>query len=394
MPDFLHQTWVQIIIAIILALVPVLIWMNVLFLKHEASKAALIKVFLFGTLTVIPILGFQYFFIHYFNFDVYYEIEHSVKYVALGHLLTFVAVGVFEEIAKFNMLRHLKWAKIEIQSINDAMRYILLIALGFAFSENILYFWQIWGADIAIYGSEQARVGALFHAFVFRSIFTAAAHMTFSSIVAYYYAIGKFGNPIMELDRWTGKRHVFAEWIQKTFGIQGKNIFHIQKTLQGLLLAMGLHALFNFSLQMNRLGYALMLVVFGFVMIVYLRKKRTTYLVFTDQEKTRPSTIGKPEENVVIELMGMWLNEGKYKEVIEICDRLGQRDPDNLVIKLFRAKAADRKKIDRVKKAIHMLFTDEEYDVKKEEMSLFERLKQTQQKKEELFCAWKPKGVS
>ena len=107
-----------------------------------------------------------------------------------------------------------------------------------------------------------------------------------------------------------------------------------------------------------------------------------TYLVFTEEEKARPSTIGTEEENVVIELMGMWINEGKYKEVIEICDRLSLRDPDNNVVKLFRAKAIDLKKIDRVKRAIHLLFSEEDYDVEQEELSLFARLKNTQDQQE------------
>jgi O-antigen ligase/tetratricopeptide (TPR) repeat protein len=88
-------------------------------------------------------------------------------------------------------------------------------------------------------------------------------------------------------------------------------------------------------------------------------------------------------KNVVIELMGMWLNEGKYKEVIEICDRLAKRDPDNNVVKLFRAKAVDMKKMDRVKKAINLLFSEEDYDVEQEEMSLFDRLKSMQEKQKD-----------
>jgi len=203
--------------------------------------------------------------------------------------------------------------------------------------------------------------------------------MIFSGIVGYYYAIGKFGNPVLELERWTGKQHTFIEWIQKKFGL-GNNVFHIQKTMKGLLIAMILHACFNFSLQMNKIDYAAAIVIVGFIIVIYLSKQRMNYLVFTETEKSRPSSIGEKEENVVIELMGMWLNEEKYKEVIEICDRLGKRDPDNLVIKLFRAQAVDRKKIARVKRAIHLLFSEEEYDVEEEEMSVFERLKKKQEK--------------
>ncbi len=52
--------------------------------------------------------------------------------------------------------------------------------------------------------------------------------------------------------------------------------------------------------------------------------------------------MGKKDEEVVVELLGMWFNEKKYVDVIHICERLLQRDPDNNVIKLFKAKALDK----------------------------------------------------
>lgn len=382
MPDLSTLSIPQLAIAISLAFLPVLIWMNLLFKKDKSTRKTLVKVFLFGVFSVIPILAIQYLWILYPQFDVYTLAQQSVTNVNLGFLFTYIAIGAFEEVTKFNMLRHLHWTKVEIKSVSDAMQYIFVIALGFAFTENILYFYSV---------AHMGQLKDLFTAVIFRSTYTAAGHMLFSGIVGYYYAIGKFGNPVLELDHWSGKKHVVLEWAQRHLKLQNKSMFSLQKTLQGLFLGMGMHALFNFSLQMNKMGTAAAVVVFGFILVIYLSKKRTTYLVFTDEENARPSTIGKAEENVVVELMGMWMNEGKFKEVIEICDRLAKRDPDNNVVKLFRAKAIDNKKIQRVKKAIHLLFTDEEYDVEKEEMSVFERLKKTQQKKAAIL---QPKEIS
>lgn len=364
----------QLSLSILMALLPVLIWLNIFFKNDKASQKPLLKSFLFGVFSVVPLMAIQYLWLLHPEFDVY-QLAGSSDNVALGFLGTFVAIGVFEEFTKFNMLRHLKWAGVEIRSVNDAMRYIFAIALGFAFTENIFYFYSL---------SSSSQVANLIAAFGFRSTFTTAAHMVFSGIVGYYYAIGKFGNPVLELDRWTGEKHGVLNLFQKTFGLKDYNLFRFQKTMQGLTFAMLLHALFNFSLQFNRMDYATAIVAVGFVLVVYLNQRRTTYLVFKEAELARPSTIGKAEERVVIELMGMWMREGKYKEVIEICGRLSQRDPDNNVVKLFRAKATDRRKMERVKKAIHLLFTDEDYDADKEELSLFERLKRTQDLKKSL----------
>ena len=46
-----------------------------------------------------------------------------------------------------------------------------------------------------------------------------------------------------------------------------------------------------------------------------------------------------------MEFIGMAMNEGKLEEVVQICDRLLIRDPDNNVVKLFKAQARDKLKL-------------------------------------------------
>ena len=375
MSEWLHDKGFEVGISLLLALIPVFIWMTFFLKTNRDCAKTLIKVFLFGAVAVVPILLLQYMWLLYPQFDIYERIIQTESRFNLGFLATFTAIGVFQEMTKFDMLRRLSWINVKIETINEAIRYSLVVALGFAFTENLLTFSDVLASE---------QLGKLFYELSFRSIFTGAAQMVFSGILAYYYAIGKFGNPVLELDRWTGRRHRLFEWVQRYSGIKQKNVFQFQQSMEGLLIAMVLHAFFNFSLQMGHWDYAAGLVVCGFVFILFLSKKRTNYLVFTSKEKARPSQIGKAEENVVIELMGMWFNEGKFNEVIEICDRLMQRDPDNKVVKLFRAKAVDRKKIERVKKAIHLLFSEEDYDMEQEELSLFERFKRAQAKKKEV----------
>lgn len=52
--------------------------------------------------------------------------------------------------------------------------------------------------------------------------------------------------------------------------------------------------------------------------------------------------MGKKDEDVVVDLLGMWFNDKRYVDVIHVCERLLQRDPDNNVVKLFKAKALDQ----------------------------------------------------
>jgi hypothetical protein len=52
--------------------------------------------------------------------------------------------------------------------------------------------------------------------------------------------------------------------------------------------------------------------------------------------------MAKTDEDVVIELLGMWFNKNKFVEVLHICERLLKRDPDNKIVKLFKAQAMDK----------------------------------------------------
>lgn len=365
----------QIGLALFLAVLPVLMWLQLFFMNESGSHRPLIKAFLLGVFSVVPLMVIQYLWLLHPEWNVYEKAGAAFQnQTTLGFLSVFVAIGVFEEITKFNMLRYAHWFKLEVNSVSEAMRLIAAIALGFAFTENLFYFYSIATSGV---------FAELVAAFTFRSTFTTAGHMVFSAIVGYCYAIGKFGNPVLELDRWTGTPHPMIAWLQRRLHFHGETVFRFEKTIQGVFFAMLAHALFNLALQFHRVEYAAGIVAMGFIFILYLSRKRSTYLVFTEKEQRRPSTIGKTEENVVIELMGLWMKEKKYKEVIEICDRLSQRDPDNNVVKLFRATAIDRKKIDRVKKAIRLLFTDEDYDAEQEEISLFQRLKHVQTLKDQ-----------
>ncbi|MFC1616350.1 PrsW family intramembrane metalloprotease [Patescibacteria group bacterium] len=350
-----------------------IIWLRFI-IKSKRSRKRIIIVFIIGIFSIVPILALQYIWLLRPELNLYQTLQQSSSNVHLGFLYTFIAVGVFEEFAKFITLINLKWIKIPINNVNEAMRYALVIALGYAFSENIMYFMAM---------IKTGQLASLYSVFVLRSTFTIAGHMAFSSIVVYYYSIGKFGNPILEMDKWLGKKHSILSGIKRMLGFKEKNLFLFYSVLRGLLFGMIIHAAFNFALHFQKIDYAFIIVAIGFIWALYLSNKRQSYLVFTRQEEMRPSSIPKKEEDVIIELLGMWFQEEKYNEVIEICNRLKKRDPDNLVVKLFREKAKDARKIKRVRKAIKLLFSDEDYDVQEEEISWFKRMKERKKTKEE-----------
>ncbi len=194
---------------------------------------------------------------------------------------------------------------------------------------------------------------------IFRSIFTICAHLVFSGILGYYYSIAKFADPFIEQERWEGRKYRLIEFLNTHAGIPKSVLYRKLKILQGVLLAAVTHAFFNYLLDFRQLHYAILLVVVGFIYVYYLMTRKAGHLLL-GYTKQRKSLMAPRDEDVVVELLGMWINEGKFAEVESICKRLLQQDPDNKVVKIFLAKAHDKKKLRHAISAIKALFSPDD----------------------------------
>ncbi|KKP40055.1 MAG: hypothetical protein UR28_C0003G0049 [Candidatus Peregrinibacteria bacterium GW2011_GWF2_33_10] len=344
----------------LLAVIPVMLWIPIFHYKNNKSKKIIIFIFLLGTLTVLPIIGLQYLWVYYPQFDIYAHINSSVTNVHLGFLLTFIFVGIFEEIAKHSVVHYVDHSKIQVETINDAILFGILAALGFSFTENIFYLNSIIKSGNFI---------NLMAVFSFRSIVTMCAHMVFSGIMGYYYGMAKFADPFYSEAGWRGKKFVIADFLYRLIKFKKIHSYRISTMMKGLFIAMSLHAAFNFFLQFQMLWQAVILIFGGYLYIHHIMRRKAVH-VLLGVKNQRPSLMAKKDEEVVIELLGMWMNEGKHKEVKEICDRLLQRDPDNPIIKLFKAKAEDSHELNKAYIAIHNLFTENDIQ---EQKSIFEK---------------------
>ena len=332
-------TTVIIALAVSLAIAPVVIWYFVLLRQEHFQKRILFWIFIGGSLSVIPIFLLQYFWKLYPAFDVLKLIESQVANAAEAAILTFVVVGIIEEVMKHSAVRLAEDRHPEyVQTLKHALVFSLVSGLGFAFAENIFYFYNIY----IVYG-----VGDLISSFVFRSIFTAMGHMVFSAIFGYYFGIAKFAHAITSYEKLIGKKFYVTKLFGRLFGWKTYEVYRQKKILQGLLIAMGLHAVFNFLLEMQKVVPVMILIMVSALYVYYLMKRTTGNLLFSFSER-RHSTMAPGDESVVIELLGMWSNEGRYQEVMEICDRLLAKDPDNNVVKLFKAKAKENLKLKTV----------------------------------------------
>lgn len=337
-------------LSIALALIPPILFLVILLTKFRRDKnlKTYIYVFLGGTLTVVPIFLYQLTYKQIAatnpNLDFVGPLKSflSNQHVAFWAILFYFFIALTEEFIKFYVVKELDKRQPElIVTINDALKLGIAAGLGFAFAENIKYFSDFTNFNLS--GSNRG----LIQLFIGRTFITLVAHMMFSCIFAYFYGISKFAKDFLDFEKLQGK------FVQPNDYIKFRN----SNIAKGFILSLLTHAAFNLSLELpniitstsiplERLRLISQISAIGIVisMVVYvgfLLQRKTGNLTFILADKYRSSMAAKDEE-VVLELIGMWYKEGRYEEVEQICQRLLKRDPDNNVVKLFQSHAKDK----------------------------------------------------
>ena len=328
------QPALLIAIATAASALPVAIWLYFIFSKKTKSKKTIALIFALGCLTAPALLGLQYLWNIFPQFNLAAFIENSISDQSTMFIATFVLFGAMEEIIKMVVVAQIDKRTLLISNLNDAVRYSMASALGFSFIENIYYLYQFWPS---------LTTGAVLGMYVFRSIFTTGTHMIFSGIFGHFYGVGKFSIQITKQQEITGKSHPISSVIAKIFNLPLSQAHQQRLITKGLFLAIVLHAIQNFLLQYNNTLPVMLFAVGGFLYFQYLLSRKTGHLILdTDITGSKKSTMAKKDEEVVLELVGMWFKERKFVDVIHICERLLERDPDNKVVQMFRAQALDK----------------------------------------------------
>lgn len=350
----------QFTIFTVIALLPAIVWLGFLFNKGEQGRKTLAWIFIGGALSVVPlwildnlwnpsakygVIRFaqkitenpnilekvqsatDIIWTHTVRLDIFTFLGKSIMDQHIYFVGIFIVVGILEEIVKQWMLRATDKKTLLIKSINDSIKFSFVAGLGFSFAENIKYFYQIWAAG---------GIQELIVPYVFRSVFTAAAHMVFSGIFGYFYGIGKFSIDYTKVNKpnWSSKV------LKRVFNVSESEIYKEQMILKGLIIAIIMHAVFNFLLQLNIILPVIIYICIAFGFLWLLLKKKTGQLVLVGQISN--STMEKNDEDIVVELIEMWFDEDRFVDVIHICERLLKKNPNNNVVKLFKAKALDK----------------------------------------------------
>lgn len=316
------------------ASIPVAIWLYIFFTKSEKSKKTVALIFLLGCLTAPALLGVQYLWDIFPQFNLAALIEDNIATQSRMFIMTFLLFAAMEEIIKMWVVKIIDQKTTLINRVNDSLRYSITSALGFSFTENAYYLYQFW---------DVIGTGELIGLYIFRSIFTTCAHIIFSGVFGYYYGIGKFAISLEKQELYMKKPSLTSRAIAKLFNIPITEGYRQQAILKGLIIAIGMHLTFNYLLQFNIILPVIIAVALGYLFLRHLLSRKTGYLVLlSDPTETHASSMAKKDEEVVIELLALWFEDQRYVDVIHICERLLERDPDNSVVKLFKSKAMDK----------------------------------------------------
>jgi len=365
---------ILIAIATLVAAIPVIIWLTLLFRKGEQSKKTVALVFGIGCFTAPALLLLQYFWNKFPQFNLAALIDDNVRGQNLNFVLMFILFATMEEIIKIYVVTQIDKRTLLIQKISDSIRYSLAAALGFAFTENVYYIINFW---------PKISIGELTGMYIFRSIFTTCAHMIFSGIFGYFYGIGKYSIYLRKQEEVMGYRENIAKIISKIFRIPLSQAYQQKAVLKGMIIAVTAHATYNFLLQYNKVLPVLIFVVLTAIYMYYLMNRKAGHLILsTDITNQKKSTMARRDEDVVIELLGMWFQEKKYVDVMHVCERLLERDPDNTIVKLFKAQAMDKMDSNDIYKKIlgTVVVNPQKNDTSNDQMSKYLKIKEQYQK--------------
>lgn len=175
------------ILLLLLAVLPVAVLAVVVYRQDKYQKepiGQLLKAFLFGILTVIPVGILE---------SALGAFTPSIPILS-GLYEGFAVAGFSEELCKLLMLSWAIWKSREFDEYFDGIVYACFVSLGFACFENIGYvFAQDLFSDALVTGSV-------------RAVLSVPGHFLFGVMMGYYFALAKFDAP-------RRSRHLFMAFL-------------------------------------------------------------------------------------------------------------------------------------------------------------------------------------
>lgn len=284
------------LIFVLLAIIPAVIWIYIFFQHQRENKFLTMLTFIGGMLSVVPIFIFQ---------QEIGAIEGWIIGLGLTSLVTVfftsLWVGVYEETVKHWVVKVTD--NRYFRDIDDAIEFSIVAALGFAFLENILYFYSIWN---------NPGIDNFWFYYLFRSAGSMFLHVFASGIFGYYYGVAHFAQPVLREELSRGRKFFITEWLHKVMHLKDSTVFHEEKVLEGLVLAASLHGAFDLMMGLSQhyadlgsataskvwLVMAVPFLVGGYFWLTYLLDKKEDHKIYGRVTNERTSLDSAEEDEM------------------------------------------------------------------------------------------------
>ncbi|MBN2087229.1 PrsW family intramembrane metalloprotease [Candidatus Peregrinibacteria bacterium] len=271
---------IKYIVVFLITIIPFAVWLYLFLWKRNLNKFVTAAVFAGGMIAAKLILIYQdywektinliFFKVNPVNFRENIQLIFSSRPI-LALFLSFIGVGVMEEFLKFLMLKTIGHRF--FKSIDDVIEMAIITALGFAFFENIVYFFNQWG---------QLSTGTFMVFAIFRITIVTMVHILCSGVLGYYFGMAFFASPVLKIEYLKKKKHPVLGFFSTILHLKKENVYHDEMLLIGLVSALSLHAIYDFVLSMEfvvlglPLHIPIMLLYFfgGFWYLNHLLKKK------------------------------------------------------------------------------------------------------------------------
>ncbi len=236
------DTIAKLLFVVLLALLPSLFWFRV-FLKEDyrepEPKKLLVVFFILGIAAGLASLGVEIMISYLFFGDIAPgKKEYDLDEIWIrSNFLKIFFVSIFvppitEEFFKCFVVKKAGMRSEHFNQIIDGMIYAIAVALGFAFMENFIYFMRFFqeGADMLVGG------------FILRFLASTLLHTLATGTFGYYMAKAKFLTAQSPENGFLNSRRKYL--------------------IKGFILAVAIHAIFNFLLIFGFAQYSILISIF------------------------------------------------------------------------------------------------------------------------------------
>ncbi len=265
-----HEEMLATGLAAIVAFIPVALWCKLFLSYHKERLSYVLLAFFSGILSIVPILFYDALVRHSIEFDFFlfkivpinfsassqnfvqqsvFSSVTGVQSTILVTLVTYIVVGLIEEVSKFWVLKHS--GESFFASVNDVLQLAIIVAIGFAFGENLMNPNYFVGFVLQYLIHPSTPEWGQFIGNVFgRSVLTNMVHILSTGIMGFFFAQAFFASPLLKAEYANGKRHPAIQWLHQVLAMKPDTIFEREMMIQGLFLAIGLHAAFDFIVSL------------------------------------------------------------------------------------------------------------------------------------------------